>query len=428
MISLEAAQQHILALVAPLTAERVFLDDALGRVLADDALATRAQPPADNSAMDGYAVRWADVAALRSELGCGDDDASDGPGIRLAVAQTIPAGGWSDDPVLPGEAARIMTGAPLPPGDDLLVVMREWTDESEDSVVIRQVGAGPGDHVRRAGEDIAEGAVYLEAGATLQAPDLALLASQGVTQVDVRRSPVVGIVSTGDEVHDPGEPLPPGHIWNSNVSGLKALVREAGGTPRYLGIARDTHASLREVFGRIGGCDALVSIGGVSVGDFDHVKEVLAELGGEQTFWKVAMRPGKPNACGTVAGVPYFGLPGNPVSAMVSFLQYVRPALRRMQGSPALFLPTVDAVTTDDLRTRRGFLFLLRGLFERADGGWSVRTTGAQGSGIMASLSAADCLIAVPEDVDVVPAGSTVRVQLLPWSHRGQPEPGLRRA
>ena len=427
MISLEAAQDHILSDIAPLSAERVFLDDGLGRVLASDALAVRSHPPADNSGMDGYAVRWADVSSLHSDLGCGDD-APEGDGVRLAVTQTIPAGGWSNQPVGPGEAAKIMTGAPLPPGDELLVVMREWTDESEGSVLIRQCGPRPGAHIRRAGEDIAKDEAFLAAGRTLQAPDLALLASQGFTQIDVHRSPIVGIVSTGDEVHDPGTPLPPGHIWNSNVSGLKSLVREAGGTPRYLGIARDSHASLRDVFGRIAGCDVLVSIGGVSVGDFDFVKDVLDELGGEQTFWKVAMRPGKPNACGTVAGIPYFGLPGNPVSSMVSFLEYVRPALRKLQGSPDLFLPTVDAVTLDELQTRKRFLFLLRGVLERTEGGYTVRTTGPQGSGIMRSLSAANCLVAVPEDVDVVPAGSTVRVQLLPWSHAGQPEPGLRRS
>ena len=427
MISLEDAQQHILSGVTPLSVERVFLDDGLGRVLASDALAVRSHPPADNSGMDGYAVRWADVCALASELGCGDH-APEGGGVRLDVTQTIPAGGWSDDPVGPGQAAKIMTGAPLPPGDDLLVVMREWTDESEGSVLIRQCGQGPGAHIRRAGEDISQGEAFLSAGRTLQAPDLALLASQGFTQLDVHRSPIVGIVSTGDEVHDPGTPLPPGHIWNSNVSGLKALVRQAGGTPRYLGIARDSHESLREVFGRIGGCDALVSIGGVSVGDFDFVKDVLDELGGEQTFWKVAMRPGKPNACGTVAGIPYFGLPGNPVSSMVSFLEYVRPALRKMQGSPDLFLPTVDAVTTDELRTKKRFMFLLRGVVEPTDGGYSVRTTGPQGSGIMRSLTAANCLVAVPEDVDVVPVGATVRVQLLPWSHAGQATTGLRRS
>ncbi len=426
MITVEAAQQHILAGVSPLAIERVFLDDALGRVLASDVQAVRAHPPADNSAMDGYAMHWDDVAHLASNKGCGDH-AADVPGVTLAVTQTIPAGGWSDTPIERGQAARIMTGAPLPPGDGLIVVMREWTNESEHEVVIKQAGARSGHNIRRAGEDIELGATYISAGRTLQAPDLALLASQGVTQVDVRRAPIVGIVSTGDEVHDPGNPLAPGHIWNSNVSGLKGLVREAGGIPRYLGIARDNLPSLRDVFGRIAGCDALVSIGGVSVGDYDHVKDVLEELGGEQTFWKVAMRPGKPNACGTVAGIPYFGLPGNPVSSMVSFLQYVRPALRAMQGSEELFLPTVDAVAGEDLRTRKRFMFLLRGVLETTDGGYTVRSTGAQGSGIMRSLSYANCLIAIPEDQDHVAAGETVRVQLLPWSHRGQPETGLRR-
>lgn len=429
MLAIEEAQDRVLALVRPVGAERRWIDDALGRVLAEPMKATRAQPPADNSAMDGYAMRWVDVAHLASEHGCGDDAEGEG-GVELRVVSEIQAGAWSDRALGPGEAAKIMTGAPMPPGDGLVVVMREWTDERGDTVLIKQVGPRAGHNIRRKGEDLDEGATYLDAGRVLQPPDLALLASQGVTQVTVRRSPVVGIISTGDEVHEPGNPLPPGHIWNSNAHALGGLVREAGGTPRYLGIARDSLESLREVFSRIEGCDAVLSIGGVSVGDYDFVKDVLAELGGEQQFWKVAMRPGKPNASGTLAGMPYFGLPGNPVSSMVSFLQFVRPALLKMQGRDDLFLPTVDAVLEHDVSTRKRFLFLVRGVLrpDRAGLGYTVSTTGAQGSGIMRSMSLADCLVVVPEDVDDLPKGSRVRVQLLPWTRPAQPDPSLRQA
>ncbi len=427
MLTVEQAQARVLALARPVGAERCWIDAALGRVLAEDLRATRAQPPADNSAMDGYAMLWSDVAHLASDHGCGDEAEGD-HGVLLTVVSEIPAGSWSDRILEPGEAAKIMTGAPLPPGDGLVVVMREWTDERGDTVLIKQVGAGVGHNIRNAGEDLAEGATYLEAGRVLQPPDLALLASQGVTQVTVRRQPVVGIISTGDEVHEPGNPLPRGHIWNSNAHALGGLVREAGATPRYLGIARDSMESLREVFSRVEGCDAVISIGGVSVGDYDFVKDVLAELGGEQEFWKVAMRPGKPNASGTLAGMPYFGLPGNPVSSMVSFMQFVRPALLKMQGRNELFLETVDAELEHELSTRKRFLFLVRGVLKpkRAGLGYTVSTTGPQGSGIMRSLSLANCLVAVPEDIDKLPAGARVRVQLLPWTRRAQAESALR--
>ncbi len=413
MITLEEAQQRVLGLVSPLGVERVWLDDALGRTLAADAVATRNQPPADNSAMDGYALRLEDAERV----------AQSGP-MTLAVAETIPAGGWSDRELGVGEAARIMTGAPLPPGADL-VVMRESTDEGDDAVVVNAAG-GDRDNVRPAGEDVAEGSVYLPAGRCLQAPDLALLASQGIGRVAVRRRPVVGIIATGDEVQEVGDPLPPGHIVNGNIHALMGLVREAGAVPRYLGIGRDDPAVLREVFGSVAGCDAVVTIGGVSVGDYDHVNDVLAELGAEQQYWKVAMRPGKPNACGTLGGVPWFGLPGNPVSSMVSFLQYVRPALLKLQGRTELFLPTARATLEHDLRSRPRFLFLYRAVLRRGPDGWLVSTTGPQGSGIARSMSLANCLLSVPEGVTELAAGAEVTVQLLPWSSPAQAEPGLR--
>ncbi|MEE2828218.1 MAG: gephyrin-like molybdotransferase Glp, partial [Myxococcota bacterium] len=320
-------------------------------------------------------------------------------------------------------------GAPLPPGADL-VVMREWTEEAPgESVRVLRVGPGPGDNVRSAGEDVAAGAVCVPAGRPLEAADLALLAAQGMTRLDCRRRPRVAILSTGDEVQQPGDPLPPGHIYCGNSHALAALVREAGGVPRLLGIARDTPESLREHFERVGDADALVTIGGVSVGDFDFVKEVATELGAEQQFWKVAMRPGKPNAYGQLQGVPWWGLPGNPVSSMVSFLQYVRPALLKMQGRHEIFLPTLEARLAHEITSRKRFLFLYRGIVrpDPEGSGYIVTSTGPQGSGIMRSMADANCLISVPEDVEHLPEGARVQVQLLPRTGPAQAEPGLRR-
>ncbi len=421
MLTVEEAQARVLEGVQPLPTESVPLAEARGRVLAARVIATRAQPPADNSAMDGYAVRWADVSYLQADdLGC--DGGGGGGAVELVVADEIPAGGWSERTLLRGEAARIFTGAPIPPGADH-VIMQERTSRDGDVVVIESTGPGPGDNIRRAGEDLAPGDVVGPAGVPLRGADLQLLASQGVATVDVHRRPVVAIVSTGDEVHEPGTDVPRGHIYNGNAYALMAMVEEAGGIPKYLGIARDTPDALREVFGRAAGCDATISIGGVSVGDYDYVRDVLAEMG-EQTFWKVAMRPGKPNASGTLHGAPYFGLPGNPVSCLVSFLQYVRPALRRLQGCGALFLPTRDAVLAEPLKSKAKFLILYRG---RLGPDGTVRLTGPQGSGVSRSMAEANCLISVPEGIADVAAGETVRVQLLPGSGAAQGEPGLRR-
>jgi molybdopterin molybdotransferase len=409
MLSVEEAQARILAGVSPLPTETVPLATGRGRVLPEPIRATRSAPPADNSAMDGYAVRWADLVA--------------GTPVELAVTDLIPAGGWSDRELQPGEAARIFTGAPIPPGADHVVMQERTKALSGDRVRIDSTGPGPSDNIRRAGEDVAVGDVVAVAGRPLTAPDLALIASQGVAELQVHRRPVVAIVSTGDEVHEPGKELPPGPIYSGNSYALIAAIEEAGGEARYLGIARDTRDSLFEMFARAAGCDATVSIGGVSVGDYDYVRDVLAEMG-EQSFWKVAMRPGKPNASGTLHGAPYFGLPGNPVSCLISFLQYVRPALRAMQGCRELYLPTRDATITHDLRSNPRFLFLNRGILS-ADG--TVRTTGPQGSGIASSMSKANCLICVPEGVSQVKSGDVVRVQLLPGAGAAQGEPGLRR-
>lgn len=418
MLSVEAAQQRILQDIIPLPAEPIPLAEALGRVLAEPAVATRALPSVDNSAMDGYAVRHADLAPL----------VDGGEPVVLRVVMNIPAGCWPERALEPGAAARIYTGAPMPEGADLVIIQEETERLDEGHVRIDKPGLGLGHHVRRAGEELKAGETCLPAGRVLRPADLALLASQGLAKVPCHRRPTVAIISTGDEVHEPGEELPPGHIWASNAYGLIGLVLQVGAIPKNLGIAVDTPEALRAIFSSAEGADVVLSIGGVSVGDFDFVRQVLGEMGSVEAFWKVAMRPGKPNTFGSLAGVPYFGLPGNPVSYMVSFLQYVRPALLRMMGATELFLPTLEATLDETVPSKPGFLLLNRGLlrFDAATGRHHVRLTGAQGSGMGRSLSLADCLVVLPEDVDEVEAGSTVRVQLLPGARELQAEPGLR--
>lgn len=393
LISFEEALANVLYGVEPLGSERVSLGDAPGRVLARPLHARRLLPPADNSAMDGYALRVADQP---------------GP---LPVTRTIPAGSWPDE-LPPGEAARIFTGAPVPPGADV-VVAQERTTRDGDRVTIDDPEP-LGTNIRKAGEDIEAGALLLDAGATITPAHVGLLAGQGIVHVDVVRRPVVAVLATGDEVHEPEEPLPPGHIVSSNSHALVARIREAGAVARNLGIARDDRESLDAALAGLDGVDVLLTIGGVSVGEYDFVKEAIAARGGAQTHWKVRCRPGKPNAFGRIGSARWFGLPGNPVSCDVSFLMYVRPLLRGLLGHPDRFLPTRSAVLAEDVRKRPGFLLLFRGVHEETAHGLRVRTTGPQGSGIQSSMARATCLIVAPEDAGTLPAGTSVRIVLLP--------------
>lgn len=396
LLSYSDALHRILGDVAALGTERVPLQDALDRVVAVAVRARHALPPADNSAMDGYALRLADQ------------------GAPLRVTQLIPAGGQPDREVVAGEAARIFTGAPVPPGADTVVAQERTTRDGD--VVHIDTPETLGANIRPRGEDVQVDAVLLPVGAVVSASAIGMLAAQGLTYVDVARKPVIAILATGDEVHEPGDPLPSGHIWSGNSHALAAAVREAGGEPRMLGIARDDRESLRRALDGIRHADALLTIGGVSVGEFDFVKEAIDELGGQQEFWKVRVRPGKPNAFGRLGTTWWFGLPGNPVSCMVSFYEYVRPALLKLQGRTDLFLPTRAAVLQHDLRKRAGFTIFFRGVasWDHAAGGFTVRTTGPQGSGILSSMLHANCLIAAPEEASSLTAGSTVTIQLLP--------------
>lgn len=408
LIPLEEAVDTILGGILTLGIERVSLEDSLDRVLAADVQARRALPPADNSAMDGYALKHADQ------------------GAPIPVVMHIPAGSWPDRELGSGEAARIFTGAPVPQGADT-VVAQERTERDGNGPVTIVKPESLGANIRRAGEDVTQGEVIAQAGQTVTPALVGLLAGQGLTWVDVVRQPVVAILATGDEVQEPGDPLPPGHIVSSNSWALAARVREAGAIPRYLGIARDDRASLDAALAGITGADVLLTIGGVSVGELDFVKEAIEAFGGEQRFWKVRVRPGKPNAFGRIGTTRWFGLPGNPVSCDVSFLMYVRPALRKLAGKSDLFLPTVDATMGMALRKRAGFMVLYRGVHSASTTGIVVRTTGPQGSGIQSSMAKATCLIVAPEEAEELAEGETVRIVLLP-GELGQSDLGVRRS
>jgi len=400
MISVDEALDTILSQVQVLGTERVPTADGLGRVLAEDIHATLNVPPLDNSAMDGYAVRISDI-----------EGASQDSPARLAVIGDLPAGYRADRPLQAGEALRIMTGAPVPEGADT-VVMQEDTLLEGPEVLIRQV-PGRGENIRCAGEDIRQGTLLFSAGTRIRPGHIGIMASTRRACISVYQRPRVAVLSTGDELVDIDEELSEGRIVTSNSYSLAALVRENGGTPITLGIARDTKEALRERMREGLHADILLSSGGVSVGDYDFVKDVLKDFGIDMKFWKVSMRPGQPLAFGLVKGKPTFGLPGNPVSVMVSFEQFVRPAMRKMSGCRDLFRMTVDAVARDEVTTGIGKKYFIRCRVNCEGGRYYVTTTGEQGSGILMSMAIANGLMIVPEDRETIRPGDTVKVQIL---------------
>jgi len=398
MISVEEALQTILKEIKPLGLESVPINSALGRVLGEDIAARGNNPPWDNSAMDGYALKAADT-----------DGATPEKPARLKVIYDLPAGQTPKAPINKGEAVRIMTGAPVPEGADA-IVMVERTSTEEGSVLVK-TAAKSGDHIRRGGEDFKAGETVIGNGALVRPAEVSMLATCGVPFVFVHKRPRVAVISTGDELCDLNEVPPMGKITNSNGYALAALVAAAGATPIQLGIARDNRDSLKEKLTLAMSADCIVSSGGVSVGDYDFVKDVLKELGSSMKFWKVAIKPGKPLAFGVIGGKPAFGLPGNPVSSMVVFEQFVRPSLLKMAGRKDLFRKSFPAKLTKDIRIKPGRMNFLRAEFQTDGAEFSVTPLDGQGSGMISTMVRANSFIIVPQDSEGFKTGDIVKVQ-----------------
>jgi len=415
MISVEQALDKILNYVHVLEAEERPILECLGQVLAEDVYSSLNVPPLDNSAMDGYAVQSGDTR------GAGQQSPR-----FLRVIDTVAAGSMAGCEVEPGTAVRIMTGAPIPEGADSVVIFED-TDETQRQEVSTEIGilreAEAGLNIRRAGEDIALGSMVLSQGAVLRPSEIGVLASLGRTTVRVIRRPIVAILATGDELVDISQPLPAGKIYNSNTYSLAALVRRYGGIPKILGIARDSEHSVVARLRQGLDADMFITTGGVSAGDYDVVKDVLAKQG-EISFWTVRMKPGKPLAFGIIKGVgkagiarniPHLGLPGNPVSSMVTFELFVRPAMLKMMGKKNLTKPTIEAVVQDSVVNRDRRRLLARVVVEKRDNQYLARLTGPQGSGILTSMTSANGLMIIPEDKAEVVAGDIVQVMMLDW-------------
>ena len=397
-IRLDEAVDRILGEIAPVEgSETVALKDALGRILDED-VASRVDVPSNtNSAMDGYALAGAALSA-------------DEP-VTLSVVGTSWAGRPLERAIGPGECARIMTGAAMPDGTDT-VVMQERVERDGDLAVFG-TRERPGQHVRQAGEDIAAGDVALTRGTLLRPAHLGLIASVGVGAVQVRRRPRVAFFSTGDELKGIGTTLGKGEIYDSNRYTIHGMLARLGLEPIDLGVVPDDRAAVEDAFRRAAAeGDAIVTSGGVSVGEADFVTETLERIG-EVNFWKVAIKPGRPLAFGRVAGTLFFGLPGNPVSVMATFYQIVQPALERLTGNADVD-PTlqVEATCESELRKKPGRLEVQRGILrQEPDGGYTVRTTGLQGSGVLSSMGRANCFIILPLEQGRVAAGDRVLVQ-----------------
>ena len=399
MLSVEQARQKMLESIPVLSTESREILESTGYVLAETLNATENIPPFDNSAMDGFAVQSKDVNGVSKEKSA-----------SLTVVETIAAGYAPIKTVESGQAARIMTGAMMPEGADA-VVMQEVTELTGDTVTIFE-SVEENENVRFTGESVSQGDCVMSPGKLLRPPEVSMLASLNCSIVKVYRKPKVAIVSTGDELTPIGEPLKPGKIRDSNRYGIFAQVDEIGCVPIDMGIAPDDEVETERIFREaIAKADALITSGGVSVGEHDIVKKVLMKLG-EMNFWRVAMKPGKPQAYGSIEGKPVFGLPGNPVSSLVVFELFVRPALLKMAGHTTLFRPKFKAILETDVTNRDGRVNYMRAILTEENGQFIAKTTGPQGSGILHSLVLANGLIIIPSGV-TVKAGETVEAHLL---------------
>jgi molybdopterin molybdotransferase len=397
LLSVDEALDAILAGVAPVAGtQRCELHEALGRVLAQDVMSPIDVPAHDNSAMDGYALRSADLKSAGE--------------TRLRIAGSAFAGRPYEGEVAAGECVRIMTGAVLPAGADT-VVMQEVAGVDGAHAVIPP-GQKPRLNTRRRGEDLRAGSVALAAGKRLSPADIGLVASLGIGEVDVRRRVRVAIFSTGDEVQAIGTATQPGQIYDSNRHTLWGMLTRLGCEVIDLGIVRDRPDALEHALREAAAnADAVITSGGVSVGEADFIRELMTKLG-DVAFWKIAMKPGRPMAFGRIGNASLFGLPGNPVATMVAFCWFVRPALLKLAGvAPIAALPMFSVRCSEALRKGKGRTEFLRGVVTRGDDGWQVRSTGAQGSGILRSMSEANCLIVLESERGDVTPGDMVSVQ-----------------
>ena len=393
LLSVVDARSKILAALRTAPSETVPLSESLGRVLAEDVIARRTQPPSDLSAMDGYAVRAADT--------------SDVP-ATLKVVGDAPAGGAYDGDLKTGEAVRIFTGAPLPRGADAIVI-QEDTEREGDKVVVKEA-AKAGDHVRVTGLDFRTGDSRVLHGTLLTPADIALAAAMNVSELKVSRRPVIAFFSTGNELVRPGEELGPNQIISANNDGLAALIRDAGGDPLDLGIARDEEADIRKTAERASEADMLVTLGGASVGDHDLVQSALTPDGLDIEFWRIAMRPGKPLMFGTLGELPMLGLPGNPVSALVCATLFLKPAILRIQGAnpgPHFAMARLGR----DIPGNGPREDYMRAALDHIEGELSVATPfDKQDSSMLSTLSEAGCLVVRPPFADAAKAGETVKI------------------
>lgn len=406
MLSVEEAREQILAHIHPLEVESCPLNEALGRVLAEDAIAAEALPPFDNSAMDGYALHSTDTA-----------QASATAPVQLRIVGAVPAGSVYDGVLGAGEAIRILTGAPVPAGADAVLQQELVTIEGTLALITEAVASAT--NIRPAGDDIRPGMRLIPAGSELGPAEIALLAGVGIHPVPVRRRPRVAILATGDELASLGATPRAGQIRETNSLYLAAAITRAGGDPFVLGIAADREEEIRSHLRRAQEADLILSSGGVSVGDFDLVKQILARDGSVE-FWRVRLRPGKPLAFGLLGNTPFIGLPGNPVSAAVTFELFGRPTIRRMLGCRRIARPIVDAVLRGEdiaLIDRRHYV---RARLATEGTTLVAHPTGNQGSHVMSSLRGASAYLILPEGEGVVHAGETVPAMLLndnmPWN------------
>jgi molybdopterin molybdotransferase len=410
MIPVGEALQTILDATPVLGDERVLLGEACGRVASEDVVSARAVPAADNSAMDGFAVRADDVARA---------------GARLRIVGSAPAGSLLGGPVEAGTAAKIFTGSVIPDGADTVVKVEDT--RAADGFVTVAVALARGANVRPRGEDVAPGATVLRAGTVVGPADVGVLASVGRATVAVRRRPRVAVVSTGAELVEIDETPGPAQVVNSNAWVLAAAAAQAGAVPVVLPIARDRFEDIRARVEEAATADVVLSTGGVSVGEFDFVRDALDAVGVERRFWKVAQKPGKPLTFGTLGRRLFFGLPGNPVSALVCFAVYVRPALRRLAGHAAIHHPVVRARLTSPVRKAANLTEFVRVHLARDGDGWTAVPFAAQGSGVLSSLTAGAGVLVGPAELAALDAGAVYPVIVLDGNGFDVAEPAFSR-